>query len=39
MELLHNFKRLLIKIASDHNVFGSKWLYTQGEASNSSRTQ
>jgi hypothetical protein len=39
MELLHNLTRFFIKSTSDHNVFGSRWLYTQREASNSSRTQ
>jgi hypothetical protein len=38
MKLLHNLKRIFIKTTSDGNVFGSKWLYTQGEASNSSHT-
>jgi hypothetical protein len=38
MELLHNLTRLSIKSASNHNVFGSRWLYTQGKA-NWSHTQ
>jgi hypothetical protein len=39
MELLHNLTRLFIKSASELNLFGSRWLYAQGEAPNSSRAQ
>jgi hypothetical protein len=34
MKLLHNLKKLFIKIASERNVFGFKLLYTQAEESN-----
>ena len=39
MELLHNLTCFFTKLASDRNVFGSRWLYKQGETSKLSRTQ
>lgn len=40
MELLHNLRWFFFtKLASDRSVFGSRWLYNQGETSNSSHTQ
>jgi hypothetical protein len=39
MELLHNLRWFFTKLVSDRNVFGSRWLYNQGETSNLSRAQ